>query len=296
MDNQASCPPNAAEAATCASRVWVRAPYGQTPRQQLAELWRRRELAGFLLSYSLSQIYSNALLGLAWLFIRPAIMVGTAFFVVGKVLGVNTAPVPLLLFMLVSFAPWLFFQRGLLLCTNGFGMYSTLLKSFLFPRTMAQLASVAPSFLIFLFIFLISLAAITYFAIAGIYTPSFGWHILWVPVAVLMMAVLIWGITFFTAPLNSMARDVRLTLRYALTALMVVSPVFYPISHLNESVRSYMWYNPLACTLELYRWGLFHQNEPIWWHIFLSWGVIGGIFVSGWFFFALLERKAVEAM
>jgi len=41
-----------------------------------------------------------------------------------------------------------------------------------------------------------------------------------------------------------------------------------------------MWYNPLACILELYRWGLFHQEEPWWWHVWLSMGVIALLFFA----------------
>jgi homopolymeric O-antigen transport system permease protein len=274
--------------------VWVRAPYGQTPRQQLGEFWRRRALLGFLISYGLARLYSKTLLGIAWLFIRPAVTVGAAVLVVGHMLGVSTAPVPLLLFMLVSFAPWLLFQRGLLMGTRSFSTYNALFSRFIFPRAMAQIASLAPSFLVFLLIFAAALLAALYYAIAGIYTMSLGLHTLWVPVAILMMMFLIWGMGFFTAPLNAMAADTALMLRYALSALMIVSPVFYPITQLSETLRAYMWYNPISCILELYRWGLFHQAEPSWWHIWLSWGMIFTIFVCGWWFFSRCEQRAMD--
>jgi lipopolysaccharide transport system permease protein len=135
-----------------------------------------------------------------------------------------------------------------------------------------------------------------YFAVVGVYAISFGWHMLWVPVAFLMMMTLVWGLGFFTAPLNAMAGDTALTLRYLLTVIMIISPVFYPIGQLDEQFRGYMWYNPLACTLELYRWGLFHQNEPSWWHIALSWGIIVMVFMAGWWFFSRCEQKALEAI
>jgi ABC-type polysaccharide/polyol phosphate export permease len=274
--------------------VWVRAPYGQSPLQQLAEFWRRRGLLGFLISYGLSRLYNKALLGIAWLFIRPAIMVGGAVLVVGKMLGVSTAPVPLMLFILASFAPWLLFQRGMLMGARGFSLYRALMNRFLFPRIMAQVASIAPSCLVFLIVFAAAIVATFCFAITGAYVISIGWHMLWLPVALVMITFLIWGLSFFTAPLNAMAGDTVLTLRYILTVLMIVSPVFYPIVQLDEGLRSYMWYNPIACILELYRWGLFHQYEPLWWHIWLSWGLILATFMVGWWFFSRCEQKALE--
>jgi ABC-type polysaccharide/polyol phosphate export permease len=161
---------------------------------------------------------------------------------------------------------------------------------------MAQIASIAPTFLIFLLTFGVSIGYMLYLAIRGAYTIDIGWHTLWIPASIFLIVLLIWGVTFITAPLNAMARDTQLTLRYVLTVAMVVSPVFYPIAQLNEELRFYMWYNPIACVLELYRWGLFHQNEPSWWHVALSCGVIFGIFMVGWGFFVRCEQRALEEM
>jgi len=289
-------PASGAAAEDVPENVWVRVPFGPSPLQQLIEFWRRRKLLGFLVSFGLSRLYSKTLLGIAWLFIRPAIMVGAAVLVVGQMLGVSTAPVPLVLFILASFAPWLLFQRGMLMGTRSFSMFGALFNRFLFPRIMAQIASIAPGFLVFLVVFAAGVVAMVYFAVTGVYTISFGLHMLWVPVAVLMMMFLVWGLSSFTAPLNAMAGDTVLTLRYILTVLMIVSPVFYPIVHLDEGLRNYMWYNPIASILELYRWGLFHQYEPVWWHIWLSWGIILGLFMGGWWFFSRCEQKALEGV
>ncbi len=274
--------------------VWERVPYGQSPLQQLTEFWRRRKLLVFLLSYGVGRMHNKALLGMAWLFIRPAIMVGGAILLVGHMLGVSTAPVPLTLFMLVSFAPWLLFQRGLLMGTRSFSMYRALVSRFLFPRTMIQIASITPSFLVFLLVLGAAIVAMIYFAITGVYVMSLGWHTLWVLVAILMIIFMVWGMGFFMAPLNAMASDVALTLRYLITVMMILSPVFYPIAQVPPNVQAYMWYNPLACTLELYRWGLFHQHEPSWMHVWLSWGVILTVFMAGWWFFLRCEQRALD--
>ncbi len=276
--------------------AWVRVPYGQTPREQLIEFWRRRDLMGFMFSYGIGRLYSKAFLGMAWLFIRPAIMVGGAVLVVGHMLGVTTAPVPLTLFMLVSFPPWLLFQRGLASGTRSFSIYKALFDRFIFPRTIAQIASVGASCLIFALLFAFALVGMVYYAGTGIYVMSFGWHTLWVPVALAMLLVLIWGLGFFTAPLNAMAADTWFTIRYLLTFLMIATPVFFPLKQLSPEVQAYMWYNPLACIIELYRWGLFHQNEPSWWHIWLAWSLILALFMAGWWFFARCEQRALEGI
>ena len=273
---------------------WIRAPFGDTPAKQLAECWRRRALLGFLISYGLSKQYSKTYLGIAWLFIRPAIMIAGGVFVAGKMIGVSTAPIPLVLFSLASFAPYLLFQRGVLLGTRGFALYKSLITRFLFPRILAQLASISSAIIIFLLIFAVSLIALFYFAIMTDYKIDIGWHCLWVFYSILQLLLFIWGVCFFTAPLNAMAADTRLTLRYLITLAMIISPVFYPIQQLDENLREYMWFNPLACILELYRWGLFHQFEPSWWHVWLMSAFIPILFLSGCWFFARYEQKALD--
>lgn len=274
--------------------VWERAPYGQSPLQQLAEFWHRRNLLGFLISYGLGRMYSKTFLGMAWLFIRPGIMIGGAVLVVGKMLGVNTAPVPLTLFLLASFGPYLLFQRGILMGARSFSAYKSITSRFPFPRTMVQIASIGPSFVIYLVVLAASIVAAIGFAVAGVYTMGLGWYTLWAPFAILMNMFFIWGLSFFTAPLNAMAADVALTLRYVLTVIMIVSPVFYPMAQLAPDMQAYMWYNPLTSVLELYRWGLFHQNEPSWWHVWLCCGEILVILTVGWWFFSRCEQRALE--
>ena len=273
---------------------WVRAPFGPSPLQQLADFWHRRRLLVFLFSYGFSRLYGKTMLGTAWLFLRPGIMVAGSVLVVGKMLGFDTAPVPLTAFILASFAPWLLFQRGLMMSTNSFGMFKSLSRSFLFPRTMAHIASIGPSILICLALLSVAILALLYFSLAGHYSFEFGLHLLWVPISILMTICLVLALSFFTAPLNAIAGDTKFVLRYVLTLMMVVSPVFYPISKLGEQFREYMWYNPLACILELYRWGLFHQEEPWWWHVWLSMGVIALLFFAGWWFFSFCEQRALE--
>lgn len=275
---------------------WIRVPFGQSPLQQLAEFWRRRRLLAYLFSYGFSRLYGKTLLGTAWLFLRPGITVAGSVLAIGAVLGMSTGPVPLVIFILASFAPWLLFQRGLLMTTNSMGMFKALTRSFLFPRAMAHVAAIGPSVLVCLALIAVAALAMMYFVLTGGYVFQWGWHIAWMPVSLLMTALLVLGLSFFTAPLNAIAGDTRLALRYVLTLLMVISPTFYPMSRVQENLREYMWYNPLACILELYRWAWFHQEEPWWWHVWFSMGVIFFIFVSGWWFFSRCEQRAMESI
>lgn len=71
--------------------------------------WHSRGLFAFIAARLVLQVYRRATLG-AWLVIRPTIAVVALACVVGKVLGISTAPVPLAVF---AVSLWRLFHRGL---------------------------------------------------------------------------------------------------------------------------------------------------------------------------------------
>jgi ABC-type polysaccharide/polyol phosphate export permease len=69
-------------------------------------------LFAFIAARLVLQVYRRATLG-AWLVIHPTIAVVALACVVGKVLGISTAPVPLAVFAVVGLSLWRLFHRGL---------------------------------------------------------------------------------------------------------------------------------------------------------------------------------------
>jgi lipopolysaccharide transport system permease protein len=67
------------------------------------------------------------------------------------------------------------------------------------------------------------------------------------------------GLAWMLASLGVYARDVGQTIGIAMTVMMFLSPVFYPISSLPEFMRPWMLANPLTFIIEQARaviiWG-----------------------------------------
>jgi lipopolysaccharide transport system permease protein len=57
-------------------------------------------------------------------------------------------------------------------------------------------------------------------------------------------------------------RDVSQTITLAMTALMFVSPIFFPITALPEKVRNFVYLNPIAYIIEQGREVLIFSRLP----------------------------------
>jgi homopolymeric O-antigen transport system permease protein len=93
-----------------------------------------------------------------------------------------------------------------------------------------------------------------------------------------------WGISLWTAPLTAHTRDVRMLLRYVLPFLFFVTPVLYPIEHLQGTTRLIAELNPLSSPVEMAKIGLTGAGSVRTVAAMWSLGAISVMFASGvWF-------------
>lgn len=276
--------------------TWTIGPHRPSFLSQLPDIWLRRRLIGFFMRRAIVDLYAQTILGVLWIFIRPLVMVAAATLVLGGVLGVSTAPVPLLLFSLTSFAAWMVFDRGLLYGTKSIIRNRHILKLFYFPRVIMHVAAMGPALVEGLVVFGCAMIAMLYFAlVVGNWHIPITWHtFLFVPSIVLLL-VLMLGLGMVTAVLNSYARDTQYTIRYASGALLFATPVFYPINAVPEKWQIFLWFNPLTAMMELYRWSLFNVHEPRWEFVAYSVAVTLLVATLGLWVFIKWEATALDA-
>ncbi len=90
------------------------------------------------------------------------------------------------------------------------------------------------------------------------------WTFIYLPIVVLPLLFLIMGLSWFIASIGVFVRDIGQLIGLILTMLMFMSPIFYPASALPESVRDYLFLNPLTFIIEQVRAVILYGQAPNW--------------------------------
>lgn len=93
---------------------------------------------------------------------------------------------------------------------------------------------------------------------------SIYWTVIWIPVILTPFLLLTLGISWFLAATGVFVRDIGQFIGLALTMLLFLSPVFYPASALPESIRDYLFLNPLSFIIEQLRAVALYGQLPDW--------------------------------
>lgn len=207
--------------------------------------------------------YRGSFLGLLWSFINPVLMLTVYTFVFGFVFKArwgqsNTDKYEFALVLFTGLIVFNLFSEcisrapGLILGNVNY------VKKVVFPLEILPWVALGSALFhtgINLLVLLIFLAALGH---------DFSWTMLWLPVVLLPFLLLIMGLSWFFASIGVFIRDVGQLVGMALTVLMFMSPIFYPLSALPETVSYYLFLNPLTFIIEQVRNILLWNLQPNW--------------------------------
>lgn len=220
--------------------------------------WRNRSLLMQMVVREILGRYRGSIFGLVWSLFNPLLMLGVYTFVFSVVFkarwqvemeGKTEFAIVLFAGMIVFglFAECLNRAPSLILENPNF------VKKVVFPLEIFPWVSVGAAF----FHVLISVAVLMAFMLLA----GNAWHatIILLPLVILPVILLALGFGWLLGSLGVYLRDVGQAIGLATTALMFLSPVFYPLSALPEELRPYLALNPLAFVIESARdvliWG-----------------------------------------
>lgn len=230
--------------------------------------------------------YRGSFLGLLWSFVNPVLMLTIYTFVFGFVFKARwgQGDIDQYEFALVLFTGLIVFNLfsecisrapGLILANVNY------VKKVIFPLEILPWIALGSA----LFHAGISLGVLFIFLAA--LGHDFSWTMLWLPIVLLPFLLLIMGLSWLIASIGVFIRDVGQVVGMALTVLMFMSPIFYPLSALPESVSHYLFLNPLTFVVEQVRNILIWGQQPNW-HDLAIYSVIS-IFVA-WFGLLWFEK------
>lgn len=219
------------------------------------ELVSYRSLVRNLVTKDLKVRYKNSVLGFVWSLLNPLLMMVIYTFVFTKLLKIARPNFEV--FILAALLPWNWCTRSLTLSANSLLDNAAIINKVYFPRLVLPVATVASEAVNFL------LALPALFVLMAWFGVPFTAWVAYLPVLMVIQAILLAGLGLFLAALNVVFRDTGVILEVLLLAWFFLTPIFYDISDLAPEMASWMYrLNPMAAIVGEYRIILYFQQQP----------------------------------
>jgi lipopolysaccharide transport system permease protein len=240
------------------ARRWVenRAVDGWLPRLDLAEVWASREIAVVLALRNIRIRYKQTFFGVAWALLQPLAAVGIFTLIFGRLAQIPSEGIPYPVFVYSGLAVWFYFSQSATLASESLAQYRELVTKVYFPRLLAPLAAVVPG----LVDLAISLLAVGVFM--ALYGVAPTGAIVFLPLWLVALVILTFGVGTWLSALNVQYRDVRNALGFLLQLWFFASPIVYGSSLLEGDWGFVLALNPLVGVLEGFRWSLVGAPPP----------------------------------
>jgi lipopolysaccharide transport system permease protein len=162
-----------------------------------------------------------------------------------------------------------------------------------FPRLTVPLATVFSGLIQFMLQFtLFFILYIVY--LRGV--PSFSLKIIFVPSALLQLALLGMGGGILVSALTSRYRDLSYLIGFCVQLLYFCTPVVYPLSMVKEPWRWWYRFNPMTSVVEVFRMGFFSAGSLTSVEYLAGWLVTALILCLGLVVFNAIEKKAIDTI
>jgi len=231
---------------------------GRADRQYWRDLWRYRELFLILAWRDVSVRYKQTLIGIAWAFVRPFMTMVVFTLVFGHLAKLpSTAGAPYAVMVFGGLLPWTLFASVLGDASASVIANANLIGKIYFPRLIVPLSTIVVA----LIDFLISLAIL-----AGVmlwYGVVPDWHILLLPVFVVLALLASVGPALWAAAIIVKYRDFRFVIPFVLQFGIYASPVGFSSALIPERLRLLYNLNPMVGVIDGFRWSIIGGHSPI---------------------------------
>jgi lipopolysaccharide transport system permease protein len=255
----------------------------------LQEIWRYRELLGFLVWRDVKIRYRQTVLGGLWAVLQPllAMVIFTVFF--HRLGGMPSAGPPYALFVFVGLVPWMFFANAVTLAGASLVGNPQLISKIYFPRVFVPLSSIGA---------LVVDLALNLLA-AALLLLYFRWRltaaVAWLPVFVAGAFLAAIGLGLILAALNAHYRDVKYAAPFLVQMGLFVTPVIYPLGEVPAQFQLAAAVNPMAGVVEGFRHALLGtpvRGELV--AVSLAVGVL--LFIVGLYVFRRMELRLADVI
>ena len=268
-----------------------------SPRRDRTGAQRYRHSLWLLTKRDLQVRYTTSVLGYFWSILDPLLMSGIYYFVFVVLFG-RGAPIdqPYIVFLLAALLPWTWFNGAVNDMAKAFIRDAKLIRSTSIPRSIWVMRIVLSKGIEFL----VSLPVLIVFVIITQFTPTpahLQFNAIYVPIAIILEAVLIIGIGLILAPIVVFFRDLERAIKLVLRLLFYATPIVYGIEKFDKhpEIKHILEFNPLSGIMGIYRAAFFNDTLD-WFAVIISAVMAIIILVIGIFAFRRNVRAVLKEL
>jgi ABC-2 type transport system permease protein len=273
-------------------RRWVTSSVG--------EVWAHRNALRLLVRRDLAVKYQQSVLGYLWSLIEPLSLGLIYWFVFGVLygtgqhLGAGAGSYPL--FLITGIFAWQWVNTAILEATSALTGQARLITTMKVPREVFPFGRVLGRFAEYVAGLPVLVGLALYFG-----RLSFGWHLLALPLGVVILFALLTGMALLLSSLNVLMRDIDRFMRLATRVLFYATPIIYPLSLVQRSrlpdwAKALYESNPLVGAFQLFHAVWYPAEMP---SIRLLAASAGGsliVLLSGFWVFRRLEPAVLKEL
>lgn len=202
----------------------------------LSELWPRRDLILSLVKRDLKTRYKSSILGFLWSFCKPLLLMLVLYVVFTKFVPIRfqllsedsqqyrPMKTPFALFLLSGILAWTYLAGTLTESMFSIIANSSLVKKTYIPHEVFPVVAILSNLFHFI------LALVVYFALLLCFGAVPTWHVVFLPLVILLQTFFVLGVALLLSALNVFYRDVASIMEVIITAWFYMSPILYPLS------------------------------------------------------------------
>lgn len=224
--------------------------YNVSPKALLASLKTNRDLILALTRREIEGRYRGSTFGLAWSFFNPLLMLAIYTFFFSFVLKAKwggseiSSPANFAIILFAGLIVHGMFSECIMRAPTLISGNVNFVKKVVFPLDIFPWVALLSA----LFHMLVSLFVLLVMMI--VFGETIHWKIILLPAVFVPFLLMTIGVTWFLAAIGVFVKDVGQMMSFASSILLFLSPIFYPLASLPESLQTVAFLNPLTLIVE----------------------------------------------
>ena len=260
------------------------------------ELFRYRDLIFMFVKRTFVSQYKQTVLGPIWAIVQPLLTTIVFTIIFGGIAQLPTDGIPSFIFYLCGNIVWTFFSTSLISISNTFISNAPILGKVYFPRLVMPISTVLSQIISFLIQFIFLLIVLLYSYINGTLSININFSVFLIPILLIQMTLLSLGCGIIISSLTTKYRDLAILVTFGVQLWMYATPVVYPASQIDGTLKTLMMLNPVSPIIEFFRYAFLGSGSIPWNFLGISIATTVVVLFIGVILFSRVEKTFMDTV